>query len=37
MADLSSKVPELAEHLVESIVTGVSCRYEPPTNIVWAT
>jgi len=37
IADLSTKVPELAEHLDESIVTGVSCCYEPLTNIVWTT
>ncbi len=35
IADLSTTVPELAEHLDESIVTGVSCCYEPLTNIVW--
>jgi len=37
IADLSTRVPELAEHLDESIVTGVSCCYEPRTNIVWTT
>ena len=37
IADLSTKVPELAEHLDESIVTGVSCCYEPLTNVVWTT
>ncbi len=37
IADLSTKVPELAEHLDESIVTGVSCCYEPLTNIAWTT
>ena len=37
IADLSTKVPELAEHLDESIVTGVSCCYQPLTNIVWTT
>jgi predicted ATPase len=35
--DLSTKVPELAAHLDESIVTGVSCCYEPLTNIAWTT
>jgi hypothetical protein len=35
--DLSTKVPELAEHLDESIVTGVSCCYEPRANIAWTT
>jgi hypothetical protein len=37
ITDLSTKVPELAEHLDESIVTGVSCCYEPRTNIAWTT
>jgi len=37
IADLSTKVPELAAHLDESIVTGVSCCYEPRTNIAWTT
>ena len=37
IADLSTKVPELAEHLDESIVTGLSCCYRPLTNIVWTT
>jgi predicted ATPase len=37
IADLSGKVPDLAEHLNESIVTGVSCCYQPLTNIVWST
>ncbi len=37
IADLSTKVPELAEHLDESIVTGVSCCYQPLSNIVWTT
>jgi hypothetical protein len=35
--DLSTRVPELAAHLDESIVTGVSCCYEPRTNIAWTT
>jgi hypothetical protein len=37
ITELSTKVPELAAHLDESIVTGVSCCYEPRTNIAWAT
>ena len=37
ISELSTKVPELAEHLDKSIVTGVSCCYEPLTNIVWTT
>jgi predicted ATPase len=37
ITDLSTKVPELAAHLDESIVTGVSCCYEPRANIVWTT
>lgn len=37
IAELSSRVPELAEHLDESIVTGVSCCYEPLTIVVWNT
>lgn len=35
--DLSTKAPELAAHLDESIVTGTSCCYEPRTNITWTT
>ena len=37
ITDLSTRVPELAEHLDESIVTGVSCCYEPLTDVVWTT
>jgi hypothetical protein len=37
ITDLSTKLPELAEHLDASIVTGVSCCYEPLTNVVWTT
>ena len=37
IAELSTRAPELAEHLDESILTGVSCCYEPLTNIVWTT
>ncbi len=34
---LSTALPELAAHLDASLATGVSCCYEPPTNIAWAT
>jgi predicted ATPase len=34
---LSTPAPELAAHLNESLVTGVSCCYEPRTNIAWTT
>ncbi len=34
---LSTALPELAEHLDESLATGVSCCYEPRTNIAWTT
>lgn len=34
---LSTTVPELAAHLDESLVTGVSCSYEPRTNVFWTT
>lgn len=34
---LSTTVPELAAHLDESLVTGVSCSYEPRSNIGWTT
>jgi predicted ATPase len=37
ITDLSTKLPELADHLDESIVTGVSCCYQPRINIVWTT
>jgi hypothetical protein len=37
IADLSTKLPELADHLEESVVTGVSCCYQPLTDIVWTT
>lgn len=37
ITDLSTKVPELGAHLDESIVTGVSCCYEPRANIAWTT
>ena len=35
ITDLSTTVPELAAHLDASIVTGVSCCYQPRTNITW--
>jgi hypothetical protein len=34
---LSTALPELAAHLEESVSTGVSCCYEPRTNIAWTT
>ena len=34
---LSTALPGLAAHLDESLVTGVSCCYEPRTNIAWTT
>ena len=34
---LSTALPELAAHLDVSIATGVSCCYEPRTNIAWTT
>jgi predicted ATPase len=35
IAYLSTAHPALGTHLDESIVTGVSCSYEPRTNVVW--
>jgi non-specific serine/threonine protein kinase len=35
--ELASRAPDLAVHLEESIVTGVSCCYEPKVGIVWTT
>jgi hypothetical protein len=35
--DLATRAPELAAHLGESIVTGVSCCYEPQADIAWTT
>jgi predicted ATPase/tetratricopeptide (TPR) repeat protein len=35
--DLATRAPELAAHLDESIVTGISCCYEPPADITWTT
>jgi len=37
ISDLATSAPELAAHLDESIVTGVSCCYEPPIDIAWTT
>ena len=34
---LATTLPELAAHLDESLVTGVSCSYESRTNITWTT
>jgi hypothetical protein len=35
--DLTTRAPELAAHLDESIVTGVACCYEPTADIDWTT
>jgi predicted ATPase len=37
ITDLTTRAPELAAHLDESIVTGVSCCYEPRGDIAWTT
>jgi predicted ATPase len=37
ISELSTKAPELATHLSESITTGVSCCYQPRTTISWTT
>jgi hypothetical protein len=37
ITDLAARSPELAAHLDESIVTGVSCSYEPNVEITWMT
>jgi hypothetical protein len=37
IGELASRAPDLATHLDESIVTGVSCCYEPKVDIVWTT
>jgi tetratricopeptide (TPR) repeat protein len=34
---LATTNPELAAHLGDSIITGVSCSYEPRANVVWTT
>ncbi|HSM67710.1 MAG TPA: hypothetical protein VK860_15500, partial [Ilumatobacteraceae bacterium] len=35
--ELASRAPELAAHLDQSIVTGVSCCYEPAVDLAWTT
>ena len=35
--ELASRAPDLAAHLDESVVTGVSCCYEPAVDIAWTT
>jgi tetratricopeptide (TPR) repeat protein len=37
IGELASRAPDLAAHFDESIVTGVSCCYEPRVDIVWTT
>ena len=37
ITDLSTTVPELAAHLDASIVTGISCCYEPRSNVTWTS
>ena len=37
ISELASRAPELAAHLDASIVTGISCSYEPPVDIAWTT
>ena len=37
IGELASSAPDLAAHLEESIVTGVTCCYEPRGDIVWTT
>ena len=37
ITDLAYRAPELAAHLDASIVTGISCCYEPPVDIAWTT
>jgi hypothetical protein len=37
IADLATRAPALAAHLDESVVTGVSCCYEPSVDILWTT
>lgn len=34
---LATPLPQLAAHLDEALVTGVSCCYEPRSNIAWRT
>jgi len=35
--ELASRAPDLAAHLDQSVVTGVSCCYEPAVDIAWTT
>jgi hypothetical protein len=37
ISELASRAPDVAAHLEESIVTGISCCYEPKVDIVWTT
>jgi hypothetical protein len=37
IASLATELPELAAHLDESVATGISCCYEPRSNILWST
>ena len=37
ITDLATRAPTLAAHLDESIVTGVSCCYEPRDDVAWTT
>jgi predicted ATPase len=37
ITDLAARAPELAAHLDESIVTGVSCCYAPNVDVAWTT
>jgi hypothetical protein len=37
IGELASRAPDLAAHLEASIVTGVTCCYEPTDDIVWTT
>jgi predicted ATPase len=37
IGELASSAPDVAAHLEESIVTGVSCCYEPRVDITWTT
>jgi hypothetical protein len=37
IAQLGTALPELAAHLDASLATGVSCCYEPHSNVTWTT
>ena len=37
ITDLATRAPTLAAHLDKSIVTGVSCCYEPRDDVAWTT